>query len=179
MPTTRILRGATELADGNIANAVLMRMTLNGEILIEPVPLVRAPAITIFERGNFQNDITLEIARLHDDAIAAANFRNTHAQEICGKADFVFELTDGTSVYTATIASAGWRSVSPERKGAVGSVTSYEIVGGKFTTTTTVAGVSTATIFDASLRATATTLLLGSFDADARPYADTYDFAHA
>ena len=128
-----IKHGTDTLASGSLADAMVQRLVVNGVVLIEEAEFVRAEAITIFDRGNRRNTVEIEIWKLHDSKITALHHRVTHADEITGRFDLVIQLSEDGDSYTATLASAGWRSVSVEATG-VSTRTTYEIVGGRFTT---------------------------------------------
>jgi hypothetical protein len=129
-----VIKRATDiLASGSLADAIVMRLELNGATLIEEGECVRADYISIFDRGNRRNEVSFTIGKLHDSHINAENHRLTHAQLNLGRADLIIELTENGVTFVATLANAGWRSIRPKRTG-IYSMTDYEVVGGQFTT---------------------------------------------
>lgn len=123
----RIISGATTV---DLATTGLLSpdgLTSSPGNLVQEVPLFRAPGIKVFNRGNFRNQFTFSITRVHASLQASELFFLEHAQSfpLSGRVEFV---TDD-NVVTRFMDPAVVRVTNAVPLGR-STVHAYQIIGG-------------------------------------------------
>ncbi len=113
------------------ANVPMTNLRLNGEAVTQEVPLFRAPAVAILDRGNRRTEITFAVTRGFGTPQLAEDFLLQHDVALQGNADILITEADGTTLRYLRNATA--KSQSSQLGCTI--KTSYRLTGGLITTT--------------------------------------------
>ena len=130
----QIACGTTVLADGTASGGIVEELEINGTRLIEKGQPFRAGWISVFDRGNRENQVTFKISTKMASRTAALQSVLTLNDTLPVVATLTITFPENGSTLVAVMAGAGWSSVKPKFTG-LSTMVQFSAVGGQFSIT--------------------------------------------